>query len=232
MEAIMDAHGLWDVVEPPTGVPSKKKTAKEVLDSLKSRYAGAERVQKARLRILKSEFEGLHVKDGENIDEYAGKLSGMASKFTNVGAVLEDEELVRKLFDTVQERFINLVASIEQSSDVESMSFKEAIAHLKAYEDRVKLRQSQKTSEGSSLFTKSEECREPKEKPDEVNLNQVRGEEPALYLTIHGEDTPNMVLLNEDRVFPRSSETKEVWYVDNGASNHITGMKESFAELD
>lgn len=42
---------------------------------------------------------------------------------------------MRKVFDIVPERFINLVASIEQSSDMESMPFEEPIGHLKAYED-------------------------------------------------------------------------------------------------
>ncbi|KAJ0508378.1 hypothetical protein HanIR_Chr11g0516541 [Helianthus annuus] len=97
-------------------------------------------MQKARLRILKSEFEALHITNGETIDEYARKLSGMISKYNNVGANLEDEELVRKLFDMVPEMFINLVASIKQSSDVDSIPFEEAIGHLKAYEYRLNLR--------------------------------------------------------------------------------------------
>ncbi|KAM0015871.1 hypothetical protein Hdeb2414_s0032g00715551 [Helianthus debilis subsp. tardiflorus] len=181
MEAIMDAHGLWDAVEPPTGVvvdekkskqarafifqsipeeilsqAAKKKTAKEVWDSLKSRYVGAERVKKARLRILKSEFEGLYMKDGESIDDYTAKLSGMISRYSSVGATLSDEELVRKLFDTVPEKFINLVASIEQSLDVESMLFEEAIGHLKAYEDRLKLRKGNCGGESTLLLTKSD----------------------------------------------------------------------------
>ncbi|XP_076935761.1 uncharacterized protein LOC143602588 [Bidens hawaiensis] len=313
MEAIMDAHGLWDAVGLLTrrcqsrlvllfsilSQAAKKKTAKEVWDSLKSRYVGAERVQKARLRSLKSEFEGLQMKDGESIDEYAGKLSSMVSKFNTVGASLDDEELVRKLFDIVPERFINLVASIEQSSDVESMPFEEAIAHLKAYEDRIRLRQAKQSSESNLLFTKvdasnrskgqgkdqftsqksggrgksdrggqsgfrgrgrgrgnrgghagnqdqrsrsrnkdkwhiecfnchelghyASECKEPKEKREEVNLAQANEDEPALYLTVHGEDTSSMVLLNEDRVIPRAGDNKDVWYADNGASNHMTG---------
>lgn len=338
----MDAHGLWDAIEPPTGVvvderkikqarafifqaipeeilsqAAKKKTAKEVWDSLKSRYVGAERVQKARLRILKSEFEGLQMKDGESIDEYGGKLSGMVSKYNSVGAALGDEELVRKLFDTVPERFINLVASIEQSADVEKMPFEEAIAHLKAYEDRLRLRQGKQSSESSLLFTKvdtskvdtssssrgqgknhqftsqnsggrgkidrggrsgfrgrgrgrgnrgghignqdqgkdrrnkdkrhilcfncqkyghyASECKEPKEQRDEVNLTQE--EEPTLLLTIYGEETNELVLLNEDKFTPIQGKPlvggdRRLWYLDNGASNHMTGIKESFAVLD
>lgn len=126
MEAILDAQGLWESIEPEAGVAvdekksklarafifqsipevilmqvAKKKTAKEVWESLKTRYLGADRVQKARLHTLKSEFEALRMKDGESIDEYAGKLSGMISKYNSLGATLEDEVLVRKLFDTV-----------------------------------------------------------------------------------------------------------------------------------
>ena len=62
---------------------------------------GAERVQKARLRVLKSEFDGLQMKDTKTIDDYAGRISAMISKFGSAGAILEDEELVRKLFDTI-----------------------------------------------------------------------------------------------------------------------------------
>ncbi|KAD4586373.1 hypothetical protein E3N88_23974 [Mikania micrantha] len=147
MEAILDAQGLWESIEPQTGVVvdkkksknarafifqaipedillqvAKKKTAKEVWESLRTRFVGAER-------------------DGESIDEYAGKLSGMISKFNSVGATLKDEELVRKLFDTVTDRYIHMVASMEQYSDVETMPFEEAIGRLKAYEDRLRLRQ-------------------------------------------------------------------------------------------
>ncbi|XP_023749696.1 uncharacterized protein LOC111897975 [Lactuca sativa] len=181
MDAIMDAHGLWDAIEPPSepvvdekkrkqarafifwSIPekilaqaSKKKTAKEVWDSLKSRYVGAERVQKTRLWILKSEFEALQMKETETIDDYAGKISAMISKFGSAGAILEDEELVRKVFDTVPKRFINLVTSNEQSCDMESMPFEEAIGHLKAYEDRFRLQKASTQAYNALLLAKVE----------------------------------------------------------------------------
>ena len=77
------------------------------------------------------------------------------------------------------------------------------------------------------------ECPNPKRKEVDVNLIQVHEEEHALLLTVWGEDTDNWVLLNEDKVFPATKENeKDTWYLDNGASNHMIGVREYFAELD
>ncbi|XP_021979913.1 uncharacterized protein LOC110876037 [Helianthus annuus] len=326
MEAIMDAQGLWESIEPQAGVAvdekksktarafifqaipeeillqvAKKKTAKEVWESLKTRFVGAERVQKARLHTLKSEFESMRMKDGESIDDYAGKLSGMISKYNSVGAVLGDEELVRKLLDTVTDKYIQLVASMEQYSDVEKMPFEEAIGSS--------------TGESSLLFTKAEgvsnnrgfnkhgsgrgrghtggdrggrsgsrggrgssrgrgdrhggrthhegdtfhrksrdkshvkcfecnqyghyasECKAEKKSEPEVHLTRDPDDEPTLLLSVCGEENNKMVLLNEEKVFPKLHEdrndlNKNIWYLDNGASNHMTGRKDAFAELN
>ena len=41
----------------------KKKTAKEAWESLKTRFLGADRVQKTRIQTLRSEFEALRMKE-------------------------------------------------------------------------------------------------------------------------------------------------------------------------
>ncbi|KAJ9561724.1 hypothetical protein OSB04_006884 [Centaurea solstitialis] len=292
---------------------SKKKTAKEIWEALKLRYLGADRVQKARLHTLNSDFEALRMKDGETIDVFAGKLSGMVSKYSSLGATLEDNILVRKLLDSVPDKYLQLVASIEKYSDIDTMPFEEAIGRLKAYEDRLRLRSGNTSGETSLLLTRTEgqsshkysrggsstggrgrgssyygrggrfggrdrgsirgrggrgsaatfrdsnnnqfkgkdkshircfncdeyghyasDCKAPKEKNDEANLTQAQEEEPALLLTVCGEDSNTMVLLNEDKVFPDQNEGKcrNLWYLDTGASNHMTGNWEFFYELN
>lgn len=40
-------------------------------------------------------------------------------------------------------------------------------------------------------------------------------------------------MLNEDKVFPSTKGNEEdTWYLDNGANNHMTGVRSYFLELD
>ncbi|XP_071687806.1 uncharacterized protein [Rutidosis leptorrhynchoides] len=137
MEAIMDAQGLWESIETTEGVAvdekktksarafifqgipedillqvAKKKNAKEIWDSLKTRFLGADQVQKARIHTLISEFEALRMKETETIDEFAWKLSGMVSKYNSLGSTIEDSVLVLKLLDSVPDKFLRLIAHI------------------------------------------------------------------------------------------------------------------------
>ncbi|XP_042407684.1 uncharacterized protein LOC121997371 [Zingiber officinale] len=340
-EAILDAQGVWEAVEPAEGaqvdakkdkkarayilqcVPedillqiATKKTAKEVWDSLKTRYLGSDRVKKARVQTLKSEFDALRMKETETIDEFAGKLSALSSKFSTLGATLEDSSLVKKLLDSVPDKFFPIVAGIEQFYDLESIPFEEAIGRLKAYEERMlRLRSNTNGTEGELLLTHAEwqmrqkgsnvdtssggkgrgsssssrgkwrgrvrgrgrglgtqrhdsaggtsgnnsgtrdkrhikcfncekmghytsECYN-KRRDDEAHLTCATDEEPALMMTVSHEEPDtrherqDTILLSEDRLLPEmyrgvKKEDKDVWYLDNGASNHMTGHREKF----
>jgi len=117
-----------------------RKTAKEVWESLKTRVVGADRVKTARLATLKGEFDRLCMVDGDALDDYAGKISGMAAKFAGLGSTLENAAMVKKLLDTVPDHLYPAVAGIEQFCDVESMKFEEALGRLKAFDERSRRR--------------------------------------------------------------------------------------------
>ena len=106
---------------------SGKKTAKEVWDSLKTRFVGANRVKAARLSTLRGEFDKLYMAEGELLDDYAGKISGMAARYASLGSTLGDAAMVKKLLDTVPDRLYTAVAGIEQFCDVDTMAFDEAL---------------------------------------------------------------------------------------------------------
>ena len=85
------------------------------------------------------------------------------------------------------------------------------------------------------------ECRKPhrdREQKPEANMVHVQDEEPALLLAEREDKKWSELLLNEDDVVPKLSENNgkkiesNVWYLDNGASNHMTGQHSKFLELD
>ena len=64
---------------------AKKKTGKEVWDSLKAHFVGADRVKDAWLQTLKSEFDAIRMKDDESLDQIVGKLTAMSVKYNSLG---------------------------------------------------------------------------------------------------------------------------------------------------
>ncbi|GKD68270.1 hypothetical protein Tco_1322360 [Tanacetum coccineum] len=105
---------------------TKHKTAKAIWDALKTRHIGEERVQQARLQTLKSDFEMLHMKEDETIDTFTAKLT--------------------TLVHDPRDRYLQIVASIEQYSDLSEMTLEEAIGRLKTYEERIKYKRGRKSS--------------------------------------------------------------------------------------
>lgn len=82
------------------------------------------------------------------------------------------------------------------------------------------------------------DCPEPS-KRERANLAEQEDDEPAMLMVetcelIEQIDTPSeQVLLNEEKVVPKYKGPRDAsWYLDTGASNHMTGDPEKFVELD
>lgn len=85
------------------------------------------------------------------------------------------------------------------------------------------------------------DCRKPRKEREfqkEVNLTISHEDEPALLIAEVEKTEERSMLLKEDSIVPnlrtKVEEQKEsqVWYLDNGASNHMTGQRGKFKELD
>ncbi|XP_062227352.1 uncharacterized protein LOC133925439 [Phragmites australis] len=137
---------------------ARKKTTKEVWDYLKTRFVGADRVKNARLLTLKSDFNAMCMQEGENLNQYTGRLNSMSVRYANLGEMLDDATLVKKLFDTVPNRFLSVITGIEQFYDLDKMPFEEAVGWLKAFEERTRPRATggNSISDSQLLFTQAE----------------------------------------------------------------------------
>ncbi|XP_039128858.1 uncharacterized protein LOC120264988 [Dioscorea cayenensis subsp. rotundata] len=264
------------------------------------------------------------MKENETVDEFAGKLSTISSKFSILGDTLEDSTLVKKLLDSVPDKYFPVVAGIEQFYDLDTMAFEEAVGRLKAFEERaVRLRNNASNTDGQLLLTQAEwqarqrgtitdtssggrgrgfrnpdhgrghgrwrgrghsgysaprqentggstsgavngtrdkshikcfkcermghyasECH-GKRHDDEAHLTRTVDEEPALLLTMSqggcalGRGVAGMLHCSTKKDHRRDrhhdtkkEENEDLWYLDNGASNHMTGHRAKFQELN
>ena len=207
VKAIMDAHGIWETVESRTlgeepNVKKRKQALaflfqaipedmvlqmasytdpKQVWDGLKTRYLGVDRVRMTRVATLKRELEGLRMKEDETVDDFVTKLSGLASKAMSLGYELEEADLVKRLLDSMPKSFLQIVASIEQCFELDSMLFDEAVGRLKAYEERIKGIEKTESVQGGLLLASGEnsnickQCRNGGSNRDDFGNGRGRG---------------------------------------------------------
>nr|GEW36543.1 zinc finger, CCHC-type [Tanacetum cinerariifolium] len=274
---------------------AKHKSVRTVWDALKTRHVGENRVQQAKQQTLKAEFEALEMKENKSVDSFISKISSITSRATNVGLIFKDSTLVRKLLTTVPDRFLHIVSSIEQYSNLDNMSLDEAIGRLKTCEERLKCKNerqpnsqerlmfSQHASQGQSFRaqgnykgksdqennyrsdkknqessqnnfmkdkrkyvrnlskTRCYKCQKlghyaknyTQKNPEEDQSNLIEEDlEPTLLMATIEEH--HEVFLNERNFKPQKTSPGEesLWYLDNGASTHMTGVKEHFKEID
>lgn len=122
----------------------------------------------------------LQMKENESIDSFITRLTSIINKAASVGLTYEDSTLVRKLLNVVPDRFLQIVASIEQYSDLDEMSLDEAIGRLKTFEERLKYKNERPVNNQENLmFTQHEGQRKPSREYGQGSFNQNRGREQA-----------------------------------------------------
>ncbi|GJW84885.1 zinc finger, CCHC-type containing protein [Tanacetum coccineum] len=181
MKKILMANGVWDLIEGTStskepdikkdssasaylfqGLPEDLQmqvagceTAKEIWDSLKSRFIGTEDVQQAHSQQLKSEFEKLVMKEDESINSFAGKMMSIITKAATCGLTFDEQTKVRKVLNAVPDKFLPIVATIEMIVDFKTVKLEEIIGKLKTYEERIKFRKgNQEDNSEKLLFTR------------------------------------------------------------------------------
>ncbi|XP_076894565.1 uncharacterized protein LOC143546890 [Bidens hawaiensis] len=156
IKAIFNVHGLWEAIEPEEGkVVDLKKNNMEIAYLYQALPEGVV-LQVAQYTQATETWEAIKIKDEETIDDFPGKLNGLVSKAVTLGATIAESDMVRKLLDSMPDRFIQIVATIEQCYDVDNMKLEEAIERLKAYEERIKGKDDSSMKDSKLLFTRSQ----------------------------------------------------------------------------
>ncbi|XP_076949645.1 uncharacterized protein LOC143622352 [Bidens hawaiensis] len=104
-----------------------------------------------------NEFDGMRMKETETIDEFVAKLSCTASKVASLGEMIEERKMVKKFLSSLpRKKFIQIVASLEQTLDIKTVGFEDVVRRLKAYEERIREEDMHSETQGKLMFQNSE----------------------------------------------------------------------------
>ncbi|GJX16840.1 zinc finger, CCHC-type containing protein [Tanacetum coccineum] len=188
METILKAYGLWETLEATEKVDERKihTTKAMILTTLPEDIL----MQVAQYETAKEVWESiktLKMKNNETVSDFAGKLGSIRGKFKSLGSTLKDKTLVRKLLNSVPKKFLPIVASIEQYSEIDEMSFEEAMGRIITFEERIKsqdepeenyqnkLLMASSSNQGKGRnFNKVEKGRERDKRQGEQSKNKMR----------------------------------------------------------
>lgn len=179
MTMALKVHKVWETVEPGSededknnmasalllqSIPEaltlqvgKLGTAKKIWDAIKARHLGADRVKDARLQTLMGEFERIKMREAENIDDFAGRLSELCTKSASLGHDIEAPKLVKKFLNGLpRKRYIHIIAALEQVLDLNTTSFEDIVGRLKVYEERICDDEDHQDDQGKLMYANSE----------------------------------------------------------------------------
>ncbi|XP_035838224.1 uncharacterized protein LOC118485841 [Helianthus annuus] len=141
IKTILEANGLWETIEPAENATVDTKKDKSAIAYLFQAIPEDVVLQVASCKTAKEIWENLkNLKDDDTIDSFTAKINSIVTRATEVGMTLSQPTLVRKLLNGVPDKLTQIVASMEQYSDLETMTLEEAVGRLKTYEERLKLK--------------------------------------------------------------------------------------------
>lgn len=197
--------------------------------------------------------------EAESITEYFSRVLVIATDMRNLGEDMQDIKIVEKILRTLSEKFTYIVCSIEESKDVGDLSVDALQSSLLCHEQKIMKHSKGSTSNEQVLKITSDfndlnvgrgrgssfrgrgrgrgrngsynkalvECYKC-HKLGHFKFECPSAERQANYVEFDEEEE----LLLMAHVELQGSKTEDLWFLDSGCSNHMTGMKKWFVEID
>ena len=110
------------------------ETAKEVWTILQTTYEGTKVVKDSKFQRLITSFEEIKMEEDESFDEFYAKLKDIVNLAFNLGEIIPEPKIVRKVLRSLPERFHAKITAIEESKDIDKIPLTELVGNLQTYE--------------------------------------------------------------------------------------------------
>jgi hypothetical protein len=111
-----------------------RNNEKQLWDKLETIYEGDSKVKRDKLQTLKVQYDGLKMKDEENISEYFERIDIIVNEIKGLGVEVSDNELVEKLLRTLPILYNPKVSSLEDRENLDKLTMDELYGILTTYE--------------------------------------------------------------------------------------------------
>lgn len=228
-----------------------RSSSKAIWDSMKQKFQGSTRVKRAQLQSLRCDFEVLRMKEGESVNAYFARVLSIANKMKAHGENMSETMITEKILRSMISKFNYVVCSIEESNNMTTMTIDELQSSLLVHEQRMKGQGEEEQvlkvthedqagrgrgrgagrggrGRGRQSFNKATvECYKCHQ------LGHFKNECPswekgANYAELDEEEELLLMAYVEDK----NAKREGVWFLDSGCSNHMSGNKDWFMEMD
>jgi hypothetical protein len=144
------------------------KSAKEIWDKLRNIYEGDTKVKAAKLQNYRGQFEQLKMKEDENIATYFLRVDETVNAIIGLGEEIEESVIVQKVLRSLPMRFNPKISTLEERSDLKSISMDELHGIFTTYEMRT---EQENPDVKEAAFKASKRSKQKKKQQEEYSNN-------------------------------------------------------------
>ena len=144
---------------------SSIETAKEAWTILQTTYEGTKAIKDSKLQRLSTSFEEIRMEKDESFDEFYAKLKDIVNSAFNLGEIIPEPKIVRKVLRSLPERFYAKITAIEESKGIDKIPLTELVGNLQTYE--LGLTRIGKSSKSKSMALKAKSSETDESSDDE-----------------------------------------------------------------
>ncbi|XP_022974781.1 uncharacterized protein LOC111473517 [Cucurbita maxima] len=173
--------------------------------------------------------------NGKSIADFLSRAMAIVSQMRTYGEKISNETIVAKVLRSLIPKFDHVVATIEEAKDLSILSVDELMGSFQAHEARIN--RSLERNKKKALQVKETTNNENNKRENIYLAGRGRSRGREGFCSFHGgRDNRAENEEEEEKLFVAYMDTNpkkgDLWFVDSGCSNHMTGTKSLFKELD